>query len=225
MDKTEAVNTVSVLRIIKAPPERVFRAFVEPDAKIRWEPPFGFIGKIHEWDLRVGGRYHMSFSNFSTGNSHSFGGEFIELVENEKIVVSDAFDDPILKGMMRTSVTIRPVANGTELKIEQPGLPEAIPLEFCYAGWQESLLQLAQLVEPEVPVVPTECGIDTAVDQRTERRRNRAGLPGAGNYYCPTHHARQTDTESGKSCIRNPTSFGPKRTAWIGSRRYLPDLQ
>ena len=155
MSALETTNTVSILRIIKAPPERVFRAFTEPDAKVRWEPPFGFVGKVHEWDLRVGGRYHMSFINFSTGTSHSFGGEFLELVENEKIVVSDAFDDPNLTGTMRTSATMRPVINGTELKIEQTGVPSAIPLEFCYAGWQESLLQLAQLVEPEIPDAPT----------------------------------------------------------------------
>lgn len=154
MTATETSNTVSILRIIKAPPGRVYRAFTESDAKIRWEPPFGFIGKVHEWDLRVGGRYRMSFINFSTGTSHSFGGEFLELVENERMVVSDEFDDPNLPGKMRTSVTMRPVANGTELKIEQVGLPKAIPLEFCYAGWQESLLQLAQLVEPEIPDAP-----------------------------------------------------------------------
>ena len=153
---TETSNTVSILRIIKAPPERVYRAFTDPDAKIRWEPPCGFIGKVHEWDLRVGGRYRMSFTNFSTGTSHSFGGEILELVENAKIVVSDAFDDPNLMGTMRTSVTMRPVANGTELKIEQTGVPAAIPLEFCYAGWHESMLQLAQLVEPEIPDAPTE---------------------------------------------------------------------
>jgi uncharacterized protein YndB with AHSA1/START domain len=156
MTSTEISNTVSILRIIKAPPERVYRAFTEPDAKVRWEPPFGFVGKIHAWDLRVGGRYRMSFTNFSTGTSHSFGGEFLELIENERIVVSDAFDDPNLKGTMRTSMMIRPVINGTELKIEQTGIPSGIPLEFCYAGWQESLIQLAQLVEPEIPDAPAD---------------------------------------------------------------------
>lgn len=156
MTATETSNTVSILRIIKAPPERVYRALIDPDAKVRWEPPFGFIGKIHAWDLRVGGRYRMSFTNFSTGTNHSFGGEFLELVENQRMVVSDAFEDPSLLGTMRTSIAIRPVINGSELKIEQTGIPEAIPLEFCYAGWQESLLQLAQLVEPEIPDAPAD---------------------------------------------------------------------
>ncbi|MCB1829355.1 MAG: SRPBCC family protein [Chromatiaceae bacterium] len=154
MNMSAKTNTVSILRIIKAPPERVYRAFVDPDAKVRWEPPFGFVGKIHEWDCRVGGRYHMSFVNFSTGTTHSFGGEFVELVENERVVVTDAFDDPNLPGTMRTTILLRPVVNGTELSIVQAGLPEAIPLEFCYAGWQESLVQLGQLVEFAVPDAP-----------------------------------------------------------------------
>lgn len=153
---TDTTRTLSILRIIKSPPERVFRAFTEPDAKIRWEPPFGYLGKVHEWDLRVGGRYRMSFTNFATGTKHSFGGQFLELVENEKLVVSDVFEDPNLAGEMRTSVEMRPVVNGTELKINQTGIPVAIPLEFCYAGWHESLLQLAQLVEPELPDPPME---------------------------------------------------------------------
>jgi uncharacterized protein YndB with AHSA1/START domain len=147
-------NTLHILRILNAPVERVFRALSEADAKIRWEPPFGFIGKVHEWDFRVGGRYKMSFTNFSTGTSHNFGGEFIEIHPNQKIVVTDAFDDPNLSGEMRTSLAIRPVANGTELIVEQTGIPEAIPLEFCYAGWQESMQQLAQLVEPNIPDNP-----------------------------------------------------------------------
>lgn len=150
----ETPNTVSILRIIRAPRERVYRAFTDPDAKIRWEPPFGFIGRVHEWDLRLGGRYRMSFTNFSTGTRHDFGGEFLELAENERLVVSDAFEDPSLPGTMRTSVTLQTVLNGTQLKIEQSGIPAAIALEFCYAGWQESLLQLAQLVESEIPDVP-----------------------------------------------------------------------
>lgn len=149
-------NTVAFVRVIKSPPERLYRAFTDPDAKVRWEPPFGFIGKVHEWDLRVGGRYRMSFTNFSTGTTHRFGGEFLEIVENERLVVSDAFDDPDLQGSMRTSMHLRPVLNGTELTIEQTGIPAAIPLEFCYAGWQESMVQLAQLVEAEVPDAPTE---------------------------------------------------------------------
>ena len=154
MTPTEAADTVSILRIVKAPPERVYRALTDPDAKVRWETPFGFIGKIHAWDFRVGGRYQMSFTNFSTGTSHGFGGEILELVENERLVVSDAFDDPDLEGQMRTSFRLRPVINGTELRIEQTGLPPAIPLELCYAGWQESLVQLSQLVESEIPDAP-----------------------------------------------------------------------
>ncbi|MET0091655.1 MAG: SRPBCC family protein [Candidatus Thiodiazotropha sp.] len=148
---TTQANTVSLLRVLKAPPERVFRAFIDPDAKVRWEPPFGFIAKVHEWDLRVGGSYRMSFINFSTGKEHSFWGKILELEENRKLVVSDAFDDPSLAGSMRTTVQIRPVLNGTELTIEQSGIPEVMPLEFCYAGWQESLVQLAQLVEADIP--------------------------------------------------------------------------
>jgi uncharacterized protein YndB with AHSA1/START domain len=153
---TEKPNTVVLHRVIKAPPERVYRAFINPDAAAYWNPPFGFLGKVHEWDCRVGGRYRMSFINFSTGSEHSFGGEFVELVENEKYVVTDVFDDPSMPGAMRTSVSLRPVLIGTELRIEQSGLPDGMPLEFCYAGWQESLLQLAQLVEPNIPDMPTE---------------------------------------------------------------------
>ncbi|MCB1961441.1 MAG: SRPBCC family protein [Rhodocyclaceae bacterium] len=150
-------NTVSLLRILKAPPARVYRAFVEPEAKIRWEPPFGFLGKIHAWDCRVGGRYRISFINFATGTTHTFGGEFLELVENEKIVVTDAFEDPNLTGTVRMTVQLRAVLNGTELRIEQRGLPAVIPPELCYAGWQESLVQLAQLVEAAVPDDPAAC--------------------------------------------------------------------
>lgn len=155
MNTSENTNTVSLHRILAAPVERLYRAFTEADAKVRWEPPFGFIGQIDEWDFRVGGRYRTVFVNFATGARHGFGGEILEIVENEKIVVSDSFDNPELPGTMRTTVTFRPVVNGAELRIEQRGVPAEIPPELCYAGWQQSLVQLAQLVEAEIPDAPT----------------------------------------------------------------------
>ncbi len=148
-------NTVRFLRILKAPVDRVYRAFTDPDAVIRWQPPFGYIGQVHEWDFKVGGGYQMSFINFANGQGHRFGGKFVEITENEKIVATDAFDDPALAGDMRTTTRLRAVANGTEVSVEQTGIPDAIPLEFCYAGWHESMLQLAQLVEPDSPEDPT----------------------------------------------------------------------
>ena len=144
-------NTVKLHRVFAATPERVFRAFIDPDAMAKWLPPNGFTGKVHEMDARVGGTYKMSFTNFSTGNSHSFGGEFIEMVPNEKLVYTDKFDDPNLPGEMRTTIAIRQVSVGTEVNIEQEGIPDAIPLEACYLGWQESLALLKMLVEPEIP--------------------------------------------------------------------------
>ena len=138
-------------RVLTAPPSRIYRAFLDPDAMAKWLPPHGFTGKVHEMDARVGGRYKMSFTNFSTGNSHSFGGEYLELVENEKLVYSDRFDDPNLPGEMRTTIVLKPVSCGTELSIEQGGIPDVIPTEMCYLGWQESLQLLAQLVQAEVP--------------------------------------------------------------------------
>lgn len=144
-------NTVRLHRVLKAPAERVYRAFLDPQAKERWLPPFGFLGKMHEFDARVGGSYRMSFTNFSTGSSHSFGGTFQELVPNERIRYNDRFDDPNLPGEMEVTVTLKTVACGTELHVVQAGIPAVIPAEMCYLGWQESLTQLAQLVEPEIP--------------------------------------------------------------------------
>jgi uncharacterized protein YndB with AHSA1/START domain len=146
-----STGTVRFHRILRCPPERLYRAFTDPDAKARWLPPYGFVCKVHHMDARVGGSYKMSFINFSSGNSHSFGGQFVELTPNEKIEYTDRFDDPNLPGEMRTSVSLRAVSCGTELNIVQQGLPEAIPTEMCYLGWQESLEQLARLVEPQIP--------------------------------------------------------------------------
>ena len=144
-------GTVKFHRVLTAPPSRIYRAFLDPDAMAKWLPPHGFTGKVHEMDARVGGRYRMSFTNFSTGNSHFFGGEYLELVENERLVYSDRFDDPNLPGEMRTTIVLKPVSCGTELSIEQGGIPDMIPTEMCYLGWQESLQLLAQLVQAEVP--------------------------------------------------------------------------
>jgi uncharacterized protein YndB with AHSA1/START domain len=132
----------------------VYRAFIDADAMNKWLPPYGFTGKVHSIDARVGGGYHMQFTNFSTGSSHSFGGVYRELVPNERLVYTDRFDDPNLAGEMITTVQIRAVQVGTELSIEQAGIPEQIPVEACYLGWQESLVQLARLVEPEIPDGP-----------------------------------------------------------------------
>ena len=148
---TAATNTVRIHRILRAPPERVYRAFLEPDAKVKWLPPHGFTGTVHHADVRVGGSYRMSFTNFSTGTSHSFGGTYVELVPGERICYTDRFDDPNLTGEMSVTVTVRKVLCGTELVVVQEGVPAAIPLEFCYAGWQESLALLANLVEPDIP--------------------------------------------------------------------------
>jgi uncharacterized protein YndB with AHSA1/START domain len=146
-----AAGTVRLHRVLKATPERVYRAFLEPDAMAKWLPPFGFTGQVHELEARVGGRHRMSFRNFTTGGIHSFGGEYLELVPFEKIRYTDRFDDPNLPGEIRVTVSLRQVACGTELNILQEGIPEVIPVEMCYLGWQESLVQLAMLVEPEIP--------------------------------------------------------------------------
>ena len=145
-----AANTVRLHRVLRAPPERIYRAFLDPDAMAKWLPPHGFTGKVHELDARVGGRYRMSFTNLTTGQGHSFGGEYLELVPNERIRHTDEFDDPNLPGTMQVTVSLRPVSCGTELDIVQEGIPEVIPLEACYLGWQESLALLAQLVEAEI---------------------------------------------------------------------------
>jgi uncharacterized protein YndB with AHSA1/START domain len=146
-----ATNTVRLHRVLRATPERVYRAFLDADAMAKWLPPHGFTGKVHHVDAKVGGTYKMSFTNFSTGQSHTFGGKYLELVANERICNTDLFDDPNLPGEMQTTVSLRKVSCGTELEIVQEGIPEAIPVEGCYLGWQESLMLLAQLVEAEVP--------------------------------------------------------------------------
>jgi len=144
-------NTVRLHRVLRAPPERIYRAFLDADAMAKWLPPNGFTGKVHHLNASVGGTYKMSFTNFTSGNSHSFGGEYLELVPNERIRHTDRFDDPNLPGEMLTTVTVKKVFCGTELHVVQEGIPEAIPAEACYLGWQESLVLLAQLVEAEIP--------------------------------------------------------------------------
>ncbi|MGJ7608365.1 SRPBCC family protein [Variovorax sp. LT1R20] len=145
-----STNTVRLHRVLAAKPEKVYRAFLDADAKARWLPPNGFTGKVHEMDARVGGKYRMSFTNFTTGKSHSFGGEYVELVPNQLLRYTDVFDDPNLPGKIQVTVTLKQVSVGTELSIVQEGLPEVIPVEACYLGWQESLRNLARLVEPEI---------------------------------------------------------------------------
>ena len=147
----EDTSTIRLHRVIMAPPERVYKAFLDPAAMAKWLPPNGFTGQVHHLDAKVGGTYKMSFTNFSTGSSHSFGGEYVELVPNEKIVNTDRFDDPNMPGEMRNTITLKKVSVGTELNIVQEGVPSFIPAEACYLGWQESLKLLAQLVEPEIP--------------------------------------------------------------------------
>jgi len=144
-------GTVKLHRVLTAPASRIYKAFLDPDAMAKWLPPHGFTGKVHAMDARVGGGYRMSFTNFSTGNSHSFGGEYLELVENERIVHTDKFDDANLPGEMRVVIALKPVMVGTELSIEQSGIPAAIPVEACYLGWQESLQLLGQLVQAQIP--------------------------------------------------------------------------
>ena len=144
-------NTVRLHRVLRAPAERIYRAFLNADALAKWLPPNGFTGKVHHLDAKVGGTYKMSFTNLRTGNSHSFGGEYLELLPNERIRHTDRFDDPNLPGTMQLTVSFRKVSRGTELNIEQEGIPEIIPLEACYLGWQESLALLACLVEAEIP--------------------------------------------------------------------------
>ncbi|MBL9134377.1 MAG: SRPBCC family protein [Verrucomicrobiales bacterium] len=148
---TTATNTVRLHRVLRAKPERVYRAFIDSDAMVKWLPPHGFTGKVHQMDARVGGSYRMSFTNFSTGKSHSFGGTYLELTPNECLRYTDRFEDANLPGEMLTTVRLRPVFCGTELHITQEGIPAMIPVEACYLGWQESLAMLAQLVEPEIP--------------------------------------------------------------------------
>jgi uncharacterized protein YndB with AHSA1/START domain len=145
-----ATGTVRLHRVLRAPPERVYRAFLNADAMVKWLPPNGFTGKIYHMDATVGGTFRMSFTNFTTQQSHAFGGEYLELVPNERIAYTDKFDDPNLPGTMKTTVSLTAVSVGTELNVVQEGIPEAIPVEACYLGWQESLMLLAKLVEAEI---------------------------------------------------------------------------
>lgn len=146
-----STGTVRFQRVLRTSPEKVYKAFLDADAMAKWLPPHGFTGKVHQIDVRVGGTYKMSFTNFTSGNSHSFGGEYLELIPNEKIRHSDKFDDPNLPGEMETTITLKKVSCGTEVNIVQSGIPAVIPAEACCLGWQESLTLLALLVEPEIP--------------------------------------------------------------------------
>jgi uncharacterized protein YndB with AHSA1/START domain len=144
-------GTVRLHRVLRTKPEKIYRAFLDADATCKWIPPYGFTCKVHHMDARVGGTFKMSFTNFSTGNSHSFGGEYLELVPNALIRYTDKFDDPNLPGVLQVTVTLKSNSCGTDVSIVQEGIPEVIPVEMCYLGWQESLAQLATLVEPEIP--------------------------------------------------------------------------
>src|SRR5256885_1353034 len=146
-----STNVIRLHRVLRATPERIYRAFLDADAMVKWLPPHGFTGKVHHLDPKVGGTYKMSFTNFTTGHGHSFGGTYLELVPNERIRHTDKFDDPNLPGEMQTTVSLKKVFCGTEVNIVQEGIPDAIPAEACYLGWQESLILLAQLVEAEIP--------------------------------------------------------------------------
>ena len=144
-------STIRLHRVLRSTPERVYRAFLDPDALVKWLPPNGFTAKVHHLDAKVGGTYKMSFTNFTTGSSHTFGGSYLELVPNERIRHTDKFDDPNLPGEMQVTITIKNVSVGTEISITQEGVPDVIPADACYLGWQESLVLLAKLVEPEIP--------------------------------------------------------------------------
>jgi uncharacterized protein YndB with AHSA1/START domain len=144
-------RSVHLHRVLRCPPEKAYRAFLEADALAKWLPPYGFTCKVLHMDARVGGGFRMAFQNFGSGNAHSFGGQYLELVPNERLRYNDVFDDPNLPGVMEVTVVLKPVLCGTDVAITQAGIPEVIPLEMCYLGWQESLLQLATLVEPEIP--------------------------------------------------------------------------
>jgi uncharacterized protein YndB with AHSA1/START domain len=151
MSKTAEGHTIRLHRVLRAPPERVYKAFVDADASAKWLPPNGFTCKVHHMDAKVGGTFRMSFTNFTTGKSHTFGGEFLELTPHERIRYTDCFDDPNLPGEIRVTVTLKKAPLGTEINIVQEGVPAVIPAEACYLGWQDSLTQLAKLVEPEIP--------------------------------------------------------------------------
>jgi uncharacterized protein YndB with AHSA1/START domain len=149
--KIMSTNTIRLHRVIRATPEKVYRAFLDADAMSKWLPPYGFTAKVHHQDPKVGGTFKMSFTNFTTGQSHSFGGEYLELVPHERLRYTDKFDDPNLPGVITVTVALKKVSCGTEVNIEQAGVPAVIPAEMCYLGWQDSLAQLATLVEPEIP--------------------------------------------------------------------------
>ena len=144
-------STIRLHRVLRAPPERIYRAFLDPDAMAKWLPPNGFTGKVHQLDARVGGTYKMSFTNFTSGSSHSFGGEYLELVPGQRIRHTDKFDDPNLPGTIYVTINLKKVVTGTDVDITQEGVPDVIPAEMCYLGWQESLALLAKLVEAEIP--------------------------------------------------------------------------
>lgn len=148
---TSSTLAVRLHRVLKASPEKIYRAFLDADALARWLPPYGFLCKVHHLEAKVGGSFKMSFLNFSTGHAHSFGGEYLELVPNERLRYTDKFDDPNLPGLITVDVQLKAVSCGTELNVVQDGIPDVIPLEMCYLGWQESLAQLAHLVEPDIP--------------------------------------------------------------------------
>ena len=146
-----STHTIRLHRVVRSTPEKIYRAFLDADAMGKWLPPYGFTGKVHHIDAKVGGTFQMSFTNFTTGSKHSFGGEYLELVPHERLRYTDKFDDPNRPGVMTVTVTLKQVSCGTEVKIEQAGVPAVIPAEMCYLGWQESLTQLAMLVEPDIP--------------------------------------------------------------------------
>jgi len=146
-----STHTIRLHRVLRSTPEKIYRAFIEPEAMCKWLPPHGFTAKVHHLDARVGGTFRMSFTNFSTGSSHSFGGEYLELLPHERLRYTDKFDDPNLTGVMQVTVNLKQVSCGTEVNIVQEGVPAVIPAEACYLGWQESIGQLVQLVEPEIP--------------------------------------------------------------------------
>ena len=145
------IGTVRLHRVLRTSPEKLYKAFTDPDAMCKWLPPHGFTGKMHHMDAKVGGSYKMSFTNFTSGTTHSFGGKYVELVPGQKLAYTDAFDDPNIPGTMRTTVLFTKVSCGTEVHVTQEGIPEAIPVEMCYLGWQESLELLKLLIEPEIP--------------------------------------------------------------------------
>jgi uncharacterized protein YndB with AHSA1/START domain len=151
MSTPQSTGTVRLHRVFRCPPDKLYKAFIDAEAMTKWLPPHGFTGKVHEMDARVGGGYRMSFTNFGSGKSHSFGAKFVEMKPGELLRYTDKFDDPNLPGEMQVTVKLRKVLCGTEIEIEQAGIPAAIPTEFCYAGWQESLALLAHVVEPEIP--------------------------------------------------------------------------